>query len=71
MGQEEVIEYLKKERKPLSRKEIADGLKENVNKISHILNSLLKWEEIKCIEIDRLEAKEKYGCFHRMNLYYV
>lgn len=71
MGQEEVIDYLKKCKEPKTRSEIAEELSENPNKISVILAKLMKWEEVKCIEINHEEAREKYGAFRRMNLYYV
>ena len=70
MGMEEVITFLKNNgKKPLSRTEIAEGLKEDPNKISVIINKLLKWREIEAIEIDRIEAKKKYNCYRRMCLY--
>ena len=57
--------------KPMSRTEIANGLGEDPNKISVIINKLLKWNDIKAIEIDRIEAKEKYNCYRRMCLYII
>ena len=74
MGQEEVYNCLKSHKKPLSRTEIAEILNENANKISTLINVLLKHSEIKYIEIDRVEAKKIFGDkapFRRMKLYYV
>lgn len=72
MGMEEVLNYLKKNGKePLSRTEIANGLGEDPNKISVIIGKLLKWKEVKAIEINRIEAKKRFGANRRMCLYII
>ena len=74
MGQYEVYCLLKEFKKPLSRTQIAEQLNENPNKISEILRNLLIHNEIKCIEISRIEAKKLLGDkapFRRMKLYYL
>jgi len=69
MGQSDIIELLEGSDKPLSRSEIAIQLNESPQKISFLLNKLIKWNEIVFEEIDRLTAREKYNCKRRMNLY--
>lgn len=70
MSQEEIIEVLEKEKRPMSRGEIAFALQKDALKITHQLAQLLKFSEIKCIEIDRFEAKKRFRCNRRMFLYY-
>ena len=74
MGQDEILRILEKFKKPMSRKEIALELDASIFKVSHLIRCLLDHHEIKCIEIDRLEAKKMFGenapC-RRMRLYYL
>lgn len=69
MGQYEIIKLLERSGKPLSRREIANSLKEHPRKISMRLNRLLVCGEIKFIEIDRRKALKYYGSKRRMRLY--
>jgi len=71
MGQEEVLKVLEKAKIPLAVSEIAELLSERTCKISLTLSKLLKYSEIEFIEIDRVEAMKRYGCKHRMKLYFV
>jgi hypothetical protein len=77
MGQSEVLNVVEKAGKPLSLGEIAKELGYDVQArcchkgVSHAIAKLLKYRELKCIEIDRFQAKEKYNCDRRMRLYYV
>ena len=74
MGQEEVCNCLKKCKIPVSRTQIANELKEDPNKISKIIRALLIHNEIKCIEISRIEAREMFGPKapnRRIKLYYM
>lgn len=74
MGQEEVLNLLEKEQKPLSRSQIAEFLEIDVCVASKTIKHLLKHNEIKCIEIDRIKAKELFKdktICRRMRLYYV
>lgn len=74
IGQQEILILLEKVKKPLSRKEISDILNERPEKVSLIIKDLLKFKEIKCIEISRIEARERFGenaPFRRMRLYFV
>lgn len=71
MAQEEVIQILKKENKPLSRTEIADKLGMDKLRVSHAIQRLEKGNDIKIIEINRQQAMERYHCKRRMRLYYL
>lgn len=71
MGQQEVIEILQKAKKPLSRTEIAERLNETAIKISILIRRMLKYGEVKCIEINRKQALKYYNCKRRMRIYYV
>lgn len=71
MGQQEVIDFLKKQKEPLSAGEIAFFMKENPSKISRIIRKLLDYKEIHAIEIDRQIAMDKYNCRKRMQLYFL
>ena len=71
MTQEEVYEVLKKEKRPLSRAEIAKLLNDDPTHVSHSINRLIKSKYIKIIEINQYQAMEKYNCRRRMRLYYI
>jgi hypothetical protein len=71
MGQSDILKLLEKEEKPLPVGMIAKKLNENQKKISLLLSKLLKFNEVDCVEIDRLEALSKYGCKRRLRLWYV
>lgn len=71
MGQVEVLEVLKKYNKPLGLSDIAKEINSNKIIVSHAIKRLVKGREIKIIEIDRFEAKKRYGCNRRMRLYFI
>lgn len=71
MGQQEVINYLRKQKEPKSRSEIADGINGTAVKVSASLRKLIKYGEVKIKEIDRHIAMKKYNCQRRMRLYYI
>ena len=71
MSQSDIIDLLEKEDKPLSVGEISKLLDDNQKKISRCLRVMLKYHEVACIEIDRIEAMENYKCKHRMRLWFV
>lgn len=56
IGQDKIIKLLEKEKRPMSRSQIAKSLKTDSCKVSHILNVLLKQGVIKCSELDRKMA---------------
>ena len=71
MSQGEVIDILKKQKEPIPARKIAEMLDINEKRVYVLINCLLHYDEIKCIEITRGEAMEKYSCKRRMRLYYV
>jgi len=73
MGQEEIINLLEKAKTPLSRTQIAEMLKETPIKISLLIKRIFKdpHTEVKCIEINRLQAMKFYNCKRRMRLYFI
>jgi len=72
MSQSEVLEILKKHRKPVSRRQIAEELKDDPIKISKSLAKLLLAKEIKCIELDRYQTAKilKLKRVHRRTRFY-
>ncbi len=71
MSQSEIIDLLEKQEKPLSVGEISKLLDDNQKKISRCIAKMLKYDEIKFVEIDRIVAMEIYHCKHRMRLWFV
>ena len=69
--QQEILDLLEKEGKPLGRIEIAFKLNCRPEHVTSRLTLLLKYKEIKCIEIDRIEAKKRFNAKRRMRLYYI
>jgi len=71
ISQEEVIDILEKEKKPLAISEIAEKLNHlNKKRIHVIIKCLLEHEEIKCIEIPVDLSMKMYKVKRRMRLYY-
>lgn len=56
MGQDEVLNYLKEVGGKQTRKQIADAIGEPPEKISRIIKDLLRWGDIKFIELCRDDA---------------
>lgn len=74
MGQGEVFQLLEESKKPLSRSQIAEKLEIDAEKVSKILNRMLKCGDIKCIELDRFEAQKLIGWqfpSRRARFYYI
>ena len=71
MSQEEVIEVLEKAEKPLSRKEIALLLGWRETKVTDTIRKLLQYGEIKCQEINRIQALKLYHCKRGMRIYFI
>lgn len=71
MGSQEVIDVLERFAKPMSRGEIAKVSGINEIRVSHIIKRLIKYDEVKIIEIDRHQAMKLYRCKRRLRLYYV
>lgn len=74
MGQDEITKCLEKHNSPISRKQIADELEDDVTKISHTIKKMLINESVKCIELDRFQSAKKLGLekpFRRTRFYYL
>lgn len=74
MSQEQILDLLEIEKRPLSRGEISEKLNEDGCKISHHINKLIKHNEICFFEIDRFKAKKLFGAkapSRRIRLYYL
>jgi len=77
MGQQEVIDFLMEQDKPVSRGQISNGMDLEPTYVSHILNKLLKWKEIECIEVNRnqaiklLKLKSPFKGVRRRRFYYI
>ena len=71
MSQEEVYNTLKESGEPLSAKEIAGLIKRDMRIVFTAINVLVKYKEIKVVEISRQEAMKRFSCKRRMRLYYV
>ncbi len=74
MGQAEILEVLEKNKKPMSRTQIAKEIKKDPIPVSKSIRKLLKNNEVKCIELDRHQAAKYLNMnrpFRRMRFYYV
>lgn len=71
MSQQDVLEILESSKVPLSVKEISDALNERQEKISFIVNRLLKYREVEFFELNKDLALKFYKTKRRMRLYYV
>lgn len=74
MGMQEILECLEKYKEPISRKQIAEDLGYDVIKVSHLLKKLLSTGDIKCVEMDRIQAGKMLGLnrpFRRTRFYYL
>lgn len=61
IAQTEVFEYLEKCEKPVTRRQIAEGIDFNPERVSRALRKLLKFNEIDFIEHPREEASKLVG----------
>lgn len=71
MGQVEVLQVLEKSKVPLSAHEIADEMKERLDKICRILTALEKFNEVQFFELNKNLAMKFFKAKRRMKLYYV
>ena len=61
MSQEEIMTLLEKEGRPLSLGQIAKELNKEAIKVSMTIRRLLKSNEVKCFELDRVSASKFSG----------
>ncbi len=74
MGQAEILACLENHDKPISRRQIAKEINYDPVQVSHLINKLLKSKEIKCIELDRIQAAKMLKlkrAFRRTRFYYI
>ena len=71
MSQSQIIEYLKKQKEPVSRLKIAIDLNEPPPKISNCLRKLIKHKEVGFIELDYKKAQKKYNLKRRCKEYFI
>lgn len=70
MGQQEIEELLREQKRPMAGREIAELLDESSKKIFKLINKLLENDDILFIELDRVNAKKLFNSNKRMKLYY-
>jgi hypothetical protein len=69
--QEEIINILKKEKRPMSRSEIALKINQNPLNVSRAIKKLIKFKEINYKEISKDEAYIKYRSKRKLRIFYV
>lgn len=69
LSQENIINCLKKNKRAMSRTEIAQEINLNPCRVSFLLSKLLRWNEVVVVEIDRKEARKRFGVKRRMMLF--
>ena len=67
MGQQEVLELMKKENRPLTSREMSEMLKANIKSISHSLTLLLKQNVIKIQYYNENRCAPKYSIIKNQN----
>ena len=73
VGQNEIIKCLKNSKEPLSSKQIAEALDISNTRVCYLLSRLLKYHEIKFIELSYKEARKlfNYNVSRRLRFYYI
>ena len=71
MGQQELIIVLEDSRHPLTLREISQLMQEDEVKICKTLKRMIKYDEVKCIELNRMLAAKFYNCKRKLRLYYI
>jgi len=71
MVQEKIVEILEKSKVPLSLAEIAEIVNQTDQLVSKALSQMLKYQEIKCMELNKDLAMKFYKCKRRMRLFYI
>lgn len=70
MGQQEILNLLEKEGKPMAAREIAAALEETTSKVLMRISCMLDGGDISCIELDRVLAALHFKTKRKMRLYY-
>jgi hypothetical protein len=71
MGQQQIISFLEKQDKPLTRSEIAKGIGASPDNVTKRLRVLIDHHEVNFIEVDYKEAQRIYKLKRRVKVYYV
>lgn len=73
MGQTEIIQVLKKAKEPLTAKQIADALGVSNIRICTNISQMIKYREVRFVELDWEEAREKagYPIYRRTRFYFL
>lgn len=73
IGQAEIINFLERCDKPMTRKQIAEAMNEDAIKVSHILKNLVRWAEVQFLELSGEEIKEVAGYYpgRRTRVYFI
>jgi len=73
MGSQDVLDILENSKYPLTAKEIAQKLEDDICQIIKIISRLLKEKntEVKVKELDKQLAMKFYGCKHKIRLFYI
>lgn len=71
MSQEEIINFLKTQKEPLTSGEIAELMNRSKTIISRTIRTLLKYNDVSYLEIDRIKAMKRCGSKRRIFLYFV
>lgn len=69
ISQQEVLDCLEKEKRPMSVKQIAEIIGRRDKKIYPLINKLLKWNEVFYKEITAEQAIRHFNCKRRMFIY--
>lgn len=71
MGQSEILDFLQKQKVPLSSKEISEQMGIRESTILDKLRNMIKYSEVNCMELNKDLSMKFYKCKRRMRLYYV
>lgn len=71
MGQGEILEVLEESKVPLAIREMARMMDEAEEKIAHTLRRMLKYGDVKCVELNKDLAMKFFKCKRRLRLYYL
>ena len=71
MGQVEIIAILEKSKVPLSARELAEKLNQREKSIVLTISQLIKFNEVKVMELNKDLAMKFFNCKRRMRLYYL
>ena len=73
MGSQDILDYLKQCKTPQTRKQIADAIEYSPERVSKLINKLLRYGDIYFKEYDSLKAQKKvnYKLVRRTKFYFI